>query len=163
MAQPFQRIGTALLHLFLALGEMVGLFARSLYWCKSALSNARSVLKQLIRVGWDTLPIAILMSTFIGMVMALQSGYGLQKFGATAKYLPTTVAPFILRGVTMYGIDSVMAPFDRRNTAWQRLASDLDPALLDDLSFDLDFADLPRAAEDILDGKIRGRAVVKLP
>jgi acrylyl-CoA reductase (NADPH) len=77
--------------------------------------------------------------------------------------LPTTVAPFILRGVSMYGIDSVMAPIARRKLAWQRLAADLDLKLLDRLSFDLDFGDLPKAAVDILDGKIRGRAVVKLP
>jgi acrylyl-CoA reductase (NADPH) len=82
---------------------------------------------------------------------------------AESMNLPTTVAPFILRGVTLYGIDSVMAPLARRKQAWQRLASDLDSALLDELSFDLDFEDLPRAAVDILDGKIRGRAIVKLP
>ena len=82
---------------------------------------------------------------------------------AESMNLPTTVAPFILRGISMYGIDSVMAPLDKRKKAWQRLASDLDLKLLDELSFDLDFNDLPQAAVDILDGKIRGRAVVKLP
>jgi len=82
---------------------------------------------------------------------------------AESMSLPTTVAPFILRGISMYGIDSVMAPIEKRKIAWQRLASDLDLELLDQLSFDLDFNDLPQAAEDILDGKIRGRAVVKLP
>ena len=82
---------------------------------------------------------------------------------AESMNLPTTVAPFILRGISMYGIDSVMAPIAKRKIAWQRLASDLDLALLDELCFDLDFADLPQAAEDILAGKIRGRAVVKLP
>ena len=82
---------------------------------------------------------------------------------AESMNLPTTVAPFILRGISMYGIDSVMAPLERRRAAWQRLASDLDLKLLDELSFDLDFAALPQAAEDILDGKIRGRAVVKVP
>lgn len=82
---------------------------------------------------------------------------------AESMSLPTTVAPFILRGISMYGIDSVMAPIAKRKIAWQRLASDLDLKLLDELSFDLDFNDLPQAAEDILDGKIRGRAVVKLP
>ena len=82
---------------------------------------------------------------------------------AESMNLPTTVAPFILRGIAMYGIDSVMAPLERRRQAWQRLAADLDLAKLDELSFDLDFEDLPRAAEDILAGKIRGRAVVKLP
>lgn len=82
---------------------------------------------------------------------------------AESMNLPTTVAPFILRGVSMYGIDSVNAPISKRKIAWQRLASDLDLELLDSLSFDLDFADLPQAAEDILAGKIRGRAVVKVP
>ena len=82
---------------------------------------------------------------------------------AESMNLPTSVAPFILRGVSMYGIDSVMAPIARRKIAWQRLASDLDLKLLDELSFDLDFTELPQAAEDILDGKIRGRAVVKVP
>jgi acrylyl-CoA reductase (NADPH) len=82
---------------------------------------------------------------------------------AESMNLPTTVAPFILRGVAMYGIDSVMAPIAKRKIAWQRLASDLDLQLLEELSFDLDFNELPQAASDILDGKIRGRAVVKLP
>ncbi len=82
---------------------------------------------------------------------------------AESMSLPTTVAPFILRGVTAYGIDSVMAPLARRKLAWQRLAADLDLDLLDELCFDLDFHDLPQAAEDILDGKIRGRAVIKVP
>jgi acrylyl-CoA reductase (NADPH) len=77
--------------------------------------------------------------------------------------LPTTVAPFILRGISVHGIDSVNASIAKRKIAWTRLATDLDLKLLDELSFDLDFTDLPQAAEDILDGKIRGRAVIKLP
>ena len=82
---------------------------------------------------------------------------------AESMSLPTTVAPFILRGISMYGIDSVMASIEKRKVSWPRLAADLDLQLLEKLSFDLDFADLAQAAEDILDGKIRGRAVVKLP
>ncbi len=82
---------------------------------------------------------------------------------AESMSLPTTVAPFILRGISMYGIDSVNASIAKRKIAWERLAADLDLTLLDDLSFDLGFTDLPQAAIDILDGKIRGRAVVKLP
>lgn len=82
---------------------------------------------------------------------------------AESMNLSATVAPFILRGITMYGIDSAMAPIAKRKIAWQRLVSDLDMKLLDELSFDLDFNDLPRAAEDILAGRIRGRAVVKVP
>lgn len=82
---------------------------------------------------------------------------------AESMNLPTSVAPFILRGVTLYGIDSVMQPYENRVDAWHRLSQDLDMSLLDALSFELDFADLPQAAEDILDGKIRGRAIVKIP
>jgi acrylyl-CoA reductase (NADPH) len=76
---------------------------------------------------------------------------------------PTTVAPFILRGITLYGVDSVMASLDKREQAWQRLAQDLDMSLLEELSFELEFTDLPQAAEDILAGKVRGRAIVKIP
>ena len=82
---------------------------------------------------------------------------------AESMELPGSVAPFILRGVTLYGIDSSMAPLDKRGVAWERLARDLEMSLLEDLSFDLDFNDLPSAAEDILAGKIRGRAIVKIP
>jgi len=82
---------------------------------------------------------------------------------AESMELPTSVAPFILRGITLYGIDSVMASLEKRGQAWSRLAQDLDPGLLEELSFELDFADLPRAAEDILAGKIRGRAIIKIP
>jgi len=82
---------------------------------------------------------------------------------AESMELPTSVAPFILRGITLYGIDSVMATLQKREQAWQRLAQDLDMNLLEDLSFELDFAELPRAAEEILAGKIRGRAIVKIP
>ncbi len=82
---------------------------------------------------------------------------------AESMNLPASVAPFILRGIAMYGIDSVMAPIAKRKRAWQRLVTDLDFKLLDELCFDLDFGDLPQAGADILDGKIRGRAVVKVP
>ena len=97
MAQPFQGLGHRLIVLFQILGEMIGLFLQSLYWCKSALFGLRNVLKQMARVGVGTLPIGILMSVFIGMVMGLQTGYALQKFGATAKYLPSTVALALVR------------------------------------------------------------------
>ncbi len=82
---------------------------------------------------------------------------------AESMNLPASVAPFILRGVTLYGIDSVMAPQAKRREAWSRLARDLDLELLDSLSFELDFEALPQAAKDILDGKLRGRAVIKVP
>lgn len=76
--------------------------------------------------------------------------------------LPTSVAPFILRGVTLYGIDSVMCPMQKRLTAWQRLDTDLDKDLLESLSTEISFDDLPQASSDILKGRIRGRTIVKI-
>jgi acrylyl-CoA reductase (NADPH) len=74
--------------------------------------------------------------------------------------LPASVAPFILRGVTLAGIDSVMCPTPRREEAWTRLASDLDLGRLDAMTSRATLADLPRLAADILDGKVRGRVLV---
>lgn len=74
--------------------------------------------------------------------------------------LPTSVAPFILRSVTLVGIDSVMCPKSERMAAWQRLAGDLDLAKLDAITTDLPFADVIDTAPKLLDGKIRGRIVV---
>ncbi len=82
---------------------------------------------------------------------------------ADSMELPTSVAPFILRGVTLYGIDSVMVPLARRIQAWNRLVSDLDLELLEGLSQEIGFDELPDAAEAILAGKIRGRTIVKIP
>ena len=73
--------------------------------------------------------------------------------------LPASVAPFILRGVSLVGIDSVMAPLDRREAAWKRLAEDLDQSILDSIATDIGFDDLIGAAGDIMAGKIRGRVV----
>lgn len=73
---------------------------------------------------------------------------------------PATVAPFILRGVTLYGIDSVAAPRPLRLEAWTRLARDLDPAKLESLTTEIPLAEAIPAASDILAGKVRGRLVV---
>ncbi len=82
---------------------------------------------------------------------------------AESMELPTTVAPFILRGVTLYGIDSVMCPMEKRLVAWQRLDADLDKDLLESLSTEIGFDELPDAAAAILKGQVRGRTVVKIP
>ncbi len=82
---------------------------------------------------------------------------------AESMELPASVAPFILRGVTLYGVDSVQCPMPRRIEAWQRLARDLDRSLLDRLSQEIDFETLPEAGEEILAGKVRGRAVIRIP
>ncbi len=103
-------------------------------------------------------------NTLANVLSQIKQGGAVAACGlAESMELPTSVAPFILRGVTLYGIDSVMASLEKREQAWARLARDLDLELLEQLSFDLDFADLPQAAEDILAGKIRGRAIVKIP
>lgn len=81
---------------------------------------------------------------------------------AESMELPGSVAPFILRGVTLYGVDSVMTPMELRKKAWQRIAQDLDLSKLESLASEIELTDLPAAAEAILAGKIRGRTVVKV-
>jgi acrylyl-CoA reductase (NADPH) len=76
--------------------------------------------------------------------------------------LPTTVAPFILRGVRLIGINSVATPIPRREAAWNRLARDLDMNKLKSLTTHVKLEDVPRVAEDIVAGKVRGRVVVDL-
>lgn len=73
---------------------------------------------------------------------------------------PATVMPFILRGVRLLGVDSVMAPKALRMKAWQRLANDLDPALLETIATEIALGEAIAAAADLLDGKMRGRVVV---
>ena len=73
---------------------------------------------------------------------------------------PATVAPFILRGVSLLGINSVTRPYAERVTAWQRLASELDLALLDEMTREVALSDAINASHDLLDGKVRGRVVV---
>ena len=73
---------------------------------------------------------------------------------------PATVAPFILRGVTLAGVDSVMCPRADRLEAWSRLAQDLDPARLAGLVEEVALPDVLGAAERLLAGQVRGRLVV---
>jgi acrylyl-CoA reductase (NADPH) len=75
---------------------------------------------------------------------------------------PASVAPFILRGVTLYGIDSVMAPLARREAAWAQLATDLDRSKLAAITHEVGLADAIGVASDILAGKVRGRVVVNV-
>ncbi len=76
--------------------------------------------------------------------------------------LPTTVMPFILRGVRLIGVNSVTTPLARRQMAWDRLARDLDLAKLQALTTTVKLADVPQVAEDIIAGKTRGRVVVEV-
>lgn len=76
--------------------------------------------------------------------------------------LPTTVAPFILRGVSLLGIDSVNAPKPKREAAYRRLMTDLDQAKLSSMTREIDLGDVIAVAGDILAGRVRGRTVVKV-
>ncbi|MBL8574513.1 MAG: oxidoreductase [Hyphomicrobiaceae bacterium] len=103
-------------------------------------------------------------STTLANVLA-QTSYG----GAVAACglaggadLPATVMPFILRGVSLLGIDSVNAPISIREEAYRRLVRDLDFDQLDRLTTEVEFADLVDVGHDILAGKVRGRVVVKI-
>ena len=100
-------------------------------------------------------------NTLANVLSQIRYGGGVAACGlAESMDLPTSVAPFILRGVTLYGIDSVMAPIDRRKEAWQRLVRDLDLAKLEALVAEIDLAGALASAEDILAGKVRGRTIV---
>lgn len=103
-------------------------------------------------VGGTTLATVIAQTRYGGAVAAcgLAGGHD----------LPTTVMPFILRGVQLLGINSVYAPTALREQAWNRLASDLNLELLDSLTNTIGLADAARVAEEILAGRIRGRTVV---
>ena len=76
--------------------------------------------------------------------------------------LPTTVMPFILRGVTLAGIDSVMRPTADRIEAWERLATILEPAVIDDIAKEITLDEAIETAEKLISGKVRGRVVVNI-
>ncbi|AWV33138.1 acryloyl-CoA reductase [Paenibacillus odorifer] len=106
-------------------------------------------------VGGDTLATVLSKITYRGSVAA--SGLT----GGTS--VPTTVLPFILRGVNLLGIDSVECPADLRQKAWKRMASDLKPSQLENLvDREVTLNELPQALEDILQGNLRGRVLVRL-
>lgn len=75
---------------------------------------------------------------------------------------PATVMPFILRGVTLAGIDSVMAPLAKRQQAWARLARDLDAAKLESMVTEVSLGQAPEWAQALMEGRVRGRVIVKI-
>jgi acrylyl-CoA reductase (NADPH) len=105
-------------------------------------------------VGSKTLANVISSTQYGGSVAACGLAQGLD--------LPTTVAPFILRGVSLLGIESVYMPMARRLKAWERLARDLDVKKLAAMTQTIELEDLPKAADDILAGAVRGRLVVEI-
>ena len=105
-------------------------------------------------VGSHTLANACATTRYAGAVAACGLAGGMD--------FQSTVAPFILRGITLYGIDSVMAPQALRQQAWDRLAHDLDTDKLEAITTEISLSDVPAYAEKILAGQVRGRLVVKI-
>jgi acrylyl-CoA reductase (NADPH) len=103
-------------------------------------------------VGSYTLANACAQTRYRGLVAACGLAQGMD--------FPASVAPFILRGVSLLGIDSVMAPRELREPAWNRLARDLEPAALDRISKLIGLGEVAAAAQEIVSGKVRGRIVV---
>jgi acrylyl-CoA reductase (NADPH) len=103
-------------------------------------------------VGSHTLANACAQTRYCGAVAACGLAGGMD--------FPSSVAPFILRGVTLIGIDSVMAPKARRLAAWSRLSSDLDAQALEAITREIALADAIDAAGQLMDGTVRGRIVV---
>jgi acrylyl-CoA reductase (NADPH) len=105
-------------------------------------------------VGGSVLANVISMTGLRGAVVACGNAAGME--------LATSMAPFILRGVSLLGIDSTKAPKPERITAWNRLAAELDRKKLAAITTEMPFDSVENAAYDIVAGKVRGRLVVKI-
>jgi acrylyl-CoA reductase (NADPH) len=105
-------------------------------------------------VGSTTLANIISMTKYRGAIAACGLAAGMD--------LPSSVAPFILRGVCLLGIDSVMCPIELRKVAWSRLATDMNPGKLTEITHEIGLDQVIAAGADILAGRVRGRTVVKI-
>jgi acrylyl-CoA reductase (NADPH) len=105
-------------------------------------------------VGSTTLANLLSMTKYGGAIAACGLAAGMD--------LPSSVAPFILRGVCLLGIDSVMCPIAPRKAAWQRLESDLDRSKLSEITTEISLDEVPEWGAKILAGQVRGRIVVKI-
>ncbi|WP_315739973.1 MULTISPECIES: MDR family oxidoreductase [unclassified Bradyrhizobium] len=105
-------------------------------------------------VGSHTLANLLAMTQYGGAIAACGLAAGMD--------LPSSVAPFILRGVCLLGIDSVMCPLPARKAAWQRLATDLDRAKLAEITHEISLDQVASLGLQILAGQVRGRTVVRI-
>jgi acrylyl-CoA reductase (NADPH) len=105
-------------------------------------------------VGSTTLANLLSMTKYGGAISACGLAAGMD--------LPTSVAPFILRGVCLLGIDSVMCPITPRKAAWERLARDLDRSKLSEITHEIGLGQVIAMGPKILAGEVRGRIVVKI-
>lgn len=119
--------------------------------------------KPLARERWIAAVDSVGSHTLANVLSATRYGGAVAACGlAQGMDLPTTVAPFILRGVALLGIDSVMCPRPRRLEAWARLAADLDRDKLAAMTTRIGFGQLQQTAVDIMAGQVRGRVVVEI-
>jgi acrylyl-CoA reductase (NADPH) len=105
-------------------------------------------------VGSTTLANVLSMTRYGGAVAACGLAGGMD--------LPSSVAPFILRGVCLLGIDSVMCPLALRQEAWRRLEGDLSRDKIASMTTEIGLADVIEAGRRIVEGQVRGRIVVKI-
>ena len=105
-------------------------------------------------VGSQTLVNVLAQTNYGGAVSACGLAQGMD--------LPATVLPFILRGVSLVGIDSVMAPMEKRERAWKRLSKDLNMDKLGKMVVETTLEEIPSFAQTIIDGQVRGRVVVNI-
>jgi acrylyl-CoA reductase (NADPH) len=105
-------------------------------------------------VGSNTLANLLSMTKYGGAIAACGLAAGMD--------LPSSVAPFILRGVCLLGIDSVMCPLPPRKAAWERLARDLDKSKLSEITHEIPLTQVIETGPKILAGQVRGRIVVKI-
>jgi acrylyl-CoA reductase (NADPH) len=136
-----------------------GLGARAVIERKELIGAARPLGQErwaggIDTVGSTTLANVLSMTRYGGAVAACGLAGGMD--------LPATVAPFVLRGVSLIGIDSVMCPLERRREAWKRLAHDLDASKLAAMTNEIDLSGVMEASRQIVDGQIRGRIVVRV-
>jgi acrylyl-CoA reductase (NADPH) len=105
-------------------------------------------------VGSTTLANLLSMTRYRGAIAACGLAAGMD--------LPTSVAPFILRGVCLLGIDSVMCPIELREIAWKRLSNDLESTKLSEITHEIGLDEVIGTGAKILAGQVRGRIVVKI-
>lgn len=123
-----------------------------------ASGPARPLEHEQWRFAIDTVGGATLASVLAGLAY----GGAVASIGlAQSNRLETTVLPFILRGVSLLGIDSVLAPVPERLAAWDRLATHLDPGVVESMVSEIPLADVPSRAADVLAGTVRGRLLVR--
>ncbi|MEK3757497.1 acryloyl-CoA reductase [Paenibacillus sp. FSL P4-0338] len=125
---------------------------------------AGSAVKPLDKQLWQAAVDSVGGAPLAAVLSKIAYGGAVAASGLTAgTAVPTTVLPFILRGVSLLGIDSVACPMEKRAKLWQRMAGDMKPAVLDTLvDREISLTELPAALQDILQSGTRGRVLVRL-